>query len=128
VVDIGYDRLTEFGFELCILRLEGPCWGPKVGLPVHTFRRVRVDELLWHLRALAEPPERGTIPKMFTASERRKLWELSRKPRLDPFEARLVAERLGRNVSTITATISGMRRGLVPEKQGRLRWKGTSIA
>jgi hypothetical protein len=97
-------------------------------LPVHSFRRVSLDELLWHLRAFAEPPERGTIPKMFTASERRKLWELSRKPRLDPFEARLVAERLGRNVSTITATISGMRRGLVPEKQGRLRWKGTSIA
>jgi hypothetical protein len=95
---------------------------------VHTFRRVRVDELLWYLRAFAEPPERGTVPKMFTASEREKLWELSQKPRLDPFEARLMAERLGRNVATITATISRMRKGVVPEKQSRLRWKGTSIA
>ena len=68
--------------QLGKLDWEGAGGGPlKGGLPVHTFRRVRLDELLWHLRAFAEPPERGSVSKMFTAPERRKLWELSRKPR-----------------------------------------------
>src|SRR5580704_7526927 len=87
------------------------------------FRRAALTNCCWHPRSFALPPERGTIRKMFTASERRSLWELSHAS-LD-----LIHSRRGSwpNGSAETCRRSPpdsrMRRGLVPEKQGRLRWK-----